>query len=142
MKITAESITPERCDVLLADESIPVLHRALWQLLWETDIRVLDLLSLDVREVDLAGGRIVRTGTSRPAGTAGGVGTAEPVPLGARSLALIAPLIADRTKGPLFGAGNERLRALSWEEAVRGAQEHGQAIHAFRTAGKRYREAV
>ncbi|SOD60907.1 Phage integrase family protein [Streptomyces zhaozhouensis] len=133
MKIMAESITPERCDALLADDSIPVLHRALWQLLWETDIRVLDLLSLDVREVDLAGGRIVRTGTGSTAG---------PVALGARSLALLAPLMADRATGPLFGAGNERLRALSWEEAVRGAQEHGQAIHAFRTAGKRHREGA
>ncbi|WP_147472686.1 site-specific integrase [Streptomyces triticirhizae] len=123
----AETITPERLDALLAEDSHPVLHRALWQLLWETDIRVLDLLSLDVAEVDRAGGRIARAGAPFP------------VALSERALDLLAPLIADRAAGPLFGTGNERLRALSWEEAVRGAREHGVAIHAFRTAGKRHR---
>ncbi|KAB8171103.1 hypothetical protein FH609_000525 [Streptomyces sp. 3MP-14] len=123
----AETITPERLDALLAEDSIPSLHRALWQLLWETDIRVLDLLSLDVAEVDQDGGLIARAGAPFP------------VALSARALDLLAPLIAGRAAGPLFGTGNERLRALSWEEAVRGAREHGLAIHAFRTAGKRHR---
>ncbi|MDT0265583.1 hypothetical protein RM844_04675 [Streptomyces sp. DSM 44915] len=122
----AETITPERLDALLADETIPAVHRALWQLLWETDIRVLDLLSLDVAEVDGEHGQVVRSGTS-------------PVTLGPRALELLAPLLADRAKGPLFGTGTARVRALSWEEAVRGARAQGHAIHGFRTAGKRHR---
>ncbi|UED86178.1 hypothetical protein [Streptomyces profundus] len=126
MTIMAETITPERLDTLLTDESIPLAHRALWRLLWESDIRILDLLSLTVAEVDPDSRQIVRPGPGFP------------VALSERATGLLTPLLDGRSGGPLFLAGQQR-RALSWEEAVRTAKSHGHAIHAFRTGGKQHR---
>ncbi|WP_062204169.1 hypothetical protein [Streptomyces sp. NBRC 109706] len=127
MTIVAETITPERLDALLTDQSIPLVHRALWQLLWESEIRILDLLSLSVAEVDPDSRRIVRPAPGFP------------VELSERATELLTPLLDGRTEGPLFVAGQQRTRALSWEEAVRTAKGHGHAIHAFRTGGKQHR---
>ncbi|MDT0322561.1 hypothetical protein [Streptomyces millisiae] len=114
MTITVENITLTQLEELLADESTPVVHRALWALLWESEVRVHDLLTLDVTEV--------------------GVGE-----FGERAGALLAELIGERTAGPLFAVGE---RALTWEQAVRAAGEREIAIHAFRTGGKAHRRAL
>ncbi|ONK11478.1 hypothetical protein [Streptomyces sp. MP131-18] len=113
----AEFIPLDRFLRLLADESVPVVHRALWALLWESDVRVLDLLALDVS----AEPRI------RPPADGD---------LGGLAAALLGRLAGDRTSGPLFAVGP---RALSWDEAVRTAQAGGVAIHAIRTSGRQHR---
>jgi hypothetical protein len=109
------AVTPGRLDALLADESVPVVHRALWALLWESDVRVLDLLALDVADL--------RSPDRRPAHSA-------------RAAALLDRLADGRAAGPLFAVGD---RALTWEQAVRTAADHGHPIHAFRTGGKHHR---
>ncbi|WP_147437695.1 hypothetical protein [Streptomyces radicis] len=116
----ADSVSFERFERLLDDESIPVVHRALWLLLWQSDVRVLDLLALEVTDVERI--RPVAAGAESE--------------LGERADALLGRLVGDRATGPLFAVGS---RALSWDEAVRVAKEHGHAIHAFRTSGRRHR---
>ncbi|WP_159029767.1 hypothetical protein [Streptomyces marincola] len=116
----AESIPLDRFLRLLADESVPVVHRALWALLWESDVRVLDLLALEVAD------------ESRIRPQAGGA-------LGGQAETLLARLVAGRTSGPLFAVGG---RTLSWDEAVRTAGAAGVPIHAFRTSGRQHRGAL
>lgn len=131
MTLMAETITPERLETLLADDSISTVHRALWLLLWEGDLRVLDLLALDVRDVHLAEREV--TTSSRGNQPAGEVDFSE------RAAGLLGELIGDRDEGPLFAVGG---RALSWESAMQVAQEQGHVIHAFRTGGKRHRQST
>lgn len=114
MTLTADPVTAERLDELLADNSIPVVHRALWLLLWEGEHRVLDLLNLGVSDVRLTD-------------------------FGDRAARLLRELIGDRKSGPLFAVGE---RALAWEQAILVAEEHGHVVHAFRTGGKRHREGL
>ncbi|TDC25480.1 hypothetical protein E1265_06830 [Streptomyces sp. 8K308] len=123
MTITAENITLTQLDKLLGDEATPVVHRALWALLWESEVRVHDLLTLDVADVGVAEGRL-RAGGDQ---------------FGERAGALLAELIGERTAGPVFAVGE---RALTWEEAVRAAGEREIAIHAFRTGGKAHRRTL
>ncbi|WP_052848308.1 hypothetical protein [Streptomyces avicenniae] len=123
MTITADPLTPDRFDALLTDATVPVVHRALWALLWETDIRVLDLLALDVTDA-APDGRRIRPGAP---------------PLGPRAAALLAELVGARESGPLFAVGRAAERLLTWEEAVRVATGRGLAIHTLRATGKAYR---
>lgn len=130
MSTVAENITDERLEELLADESIDPVHRALWLLLWEGDLRVQDLLSLEVGDVRLEERRVRTTGGSVARGEGGEISQ--------RAAALLARLVADRTSGPLFAVGT---RALTWHEAVQAAGEQGCALHAFRSGGRRTRAA-
>ncbi|TDC77028.1 hypothetical protein [Streptomyces hainanensis] len=123
MTITVENITPTQLEELLGDEGTPVVHRALWALLWESEVRVHDLLSLEVTDVGLDE-REMRTVAARFSERAG---------------ALLAELVGDRETGPLFAVGE---RALTWEEAVRAAGDREIAIHAFRTGGKSHRRGL
>ncbi|MDT0342640.1 hypothetical protein [Streptomyces litchfieldiae] len=116
----ADFIPHDRFEALLADESIPVVHRALWLLLWDSEVRVLDLLALDVAD---------EPRVRPPADSAHG----------ARAAELMDALIAGRASGPLFAVGP---RALSWVEAVRVAGEHGHQVHSFRTSGRQHRGRV
>ncbi|MFG2196510.1 hypothetical protein [Streptomyces sp. NPDC048639] len=113
MTLTADTVTAERLEELLADRSIPAVHRTLWLLLWEGELPVLELLSLDVRDVEFD-------------------------TFGERAAELLRELIGDRESGPVFAVGE---RSLTWEEAVQAAHDQGHGIHAFRTGGKRSRRA-
>ncbi|MDT0307799.1 hypothetical protein RM780_12615 [Streptomyces sp. DSM 44917] len=115
--IAADTLTVEAFERLLADESVPVVHRALWLLLWISDKKVLDLLALQVADADA-----VRP----PPGS----------PYAERADALLTALAADRASGPLFANGP---RTLTWDEAVRTAASKGVALHTFRTSGKHHR---
>ncbi len=128
MTLTAGSVTAERFEELIADDSIATVHRALWLLLWEDGLRVLDLLALDVGDVRLDERKVCASSRkNEPAAEAD---------LSERAAALLRELIGDRAAGPLFAVGD---RALSWDEAVQTAQGHGCEVHAFRTDGKRHR---
>jgi hypothetical protein len=113
MTLMAETITLERLEELLADDSISTVHRTLWLLLWEGEVSVLDLLALDVREVN------------------------PEADFSERAAGMLRELIGDRDTGPVFADGR---RALSWERAMQVAREQGHGIHAFRTGGKRHRQ--
>ncbi|GAA2392521.1 hypothetical protein GCM10010420_16370 [Streptomyces glaucosporus] len=128
MTLTDERITPERLDELLADDSIDMAHRTLWLLLWEGELRVLDLLSMEIGDVDLAAGRVTGVcGRAVPEGE--GV-------LSERAVRMLARLVGDRETGPLFATG---ARALSWEQVMQTAGDQGHAIHAFRAGGRLHR---
>ena len=130
MTITDETISADRFEALLADSAIPVVHRALWLMLWETDIRVHDLLALEVPDVDLAARRIRPGAAEEPAG------------LGERATALLTELVGERSSGPLFAVGARAERVLSWEQTVRVAEENGVSAHAFRASGRNHRRAA
>jgi site-specific recombinase XerC len=128
MTLLAEIITLERLEELLADESIDTVHRALWLLLWEGELPVVDLLSLDVCDV-----RLDEAGV----GTVLGKGEQQ-MELSQRAARLVGELAGERETGPLFAVDG---RALTWEQAMLAAQQQGHGIHAFRTGGKRHRQA-
>ena len=132
MSLTADPIiTSARLEELLADESIPVVHRALWLLLWEDGVRVLDLLALDIRDL--------RFDADGAAIAPGGAGPGIRAPLSERATALLREAVGDRASGPVFAVGG---RALSWELVVQTAENQGHPIHAFRTGAKRRRQAA
>jgi hypothetical protein len=128
MTRTSQTITTERLEELLADESIDPVHRALWLLLWEGALPVIALLSLDVCDVILDERKV------RPSSLKSAPGQA--VEVSERAARLLAEVVGGRTAGPLLAEG---FRALSWERAVQVALEHGHGIHAFRTGGKVHR---
>ncbi|PJE97990.1 hypothetical protein CUT44_01705 [Streptomyces carminius] len=128
MTLTDEHITAERLAELLADDSIAMAHRALWLLLWEGDLRMLDLLSLEIQDIDLAGRRVTGVcGREVPEGEGD---------LSERAVEVLGLLIADRPAGPLFAVDG---RALSWEQVMQTADEQGHPVHAFRAGGRRHR---
>ncbi|MDF3289725.1 MULTISPECIES: hypothetical protein [Streptomyces] len=130
MTLLAENITLERLEELLADESIATVHRALWLLLWEGELPVVDLLSLDVCDVQLGG-----AGTDAVLGKDGPAGR---MVLSERAVRLLRELTGEREAGPLFAVDG---RVLTWEQATLAAQQQGHGIHAFRTGGKRHRQS-
>ncbi|GAA2446263.1 hypothetical protein [Streptomyces macrosporus] len=128
MTLTDERITAERLEELLADDSIDMAHRTLWLLLWEGELRVLDLLSLEIGDVDLVAGRVTGVcGRAVPEGEGA---------LSERAVEMLTRLVGDRETGPLFAMG---VRALSWEQVMQIAGEQGHAIHEFRAGGKLHR---
>lgn len=127
----SEAITRDRYLHLIADESLPFAHRALWVLLWEGELRMGDLLSLDVRDVDLE----ARTaGVDFPK-----EGAPSTVPLSPNAALVLRMLIDGRTEGPLFVDAEGRPLAL--EAAARQASAAGVSIHGFRLGGHRQRLA-
>lgn len=128
MTLTDDRITAARLEELLADDSIDLAHRVLWLLLWEGELKVLDLLSLEIGDVDLEQGQV--TGVCGKAVPEGGGNLSE------RATDLLRRLVGARESGPLFAMGQ---RALSWEQVMQTAGEQGHEIHAFRTGGKLHR---
>jgi integrase len=128
MTLTDERITAERLEELLSDDSIGMAHRVLWLLLWEGELRVLDLLSLEIGDVDLEEKRV--TGVCGRAVPEGGGGISE------RAAGLLRRLIGDRKDGPLLAVGS---RALGWEQVMLTAGEQGHAVHEFRAGGRLHR---
>jgi integrase len=125
--MTQLTLTRARLDELLADESVPVAHRALWALLWEGEVRLGDALSLDVRDVEFG------AGTARVEYPKRGSGPVS-VPLGERAAGLLRQAIGERADGPALQVAEQPISRIS---AARRAREVGAGnIHAFRTAGQ------
>lgn len=121
------NLTRERVDELLADESVPVAHRALWALLWEGEVRLGDALSLDVRDVEFG------DGTARVEYPKRGAGPVS-VPLGDRAAGLLRQAIGERADGPALQVAGQPISRTS---AARRAHEVGAgSIHAFRSGGQ------
>ncbi|MEV6565913.1 tyrosine-type recombinase/integrase [Streptomyces kronopolitis] len=129
---TTRELSPERVGELVADAATPVVHRALWAVLWDGELRLADALSADVRDVSFESGTITVDLPLRGRGPVA-------LPMSDRTAALLREAIADRTEGPLLvsDSGNP----LSREAAIRRAQTAGVGIHAFRYSGRLHREA-
>ncbi|MET9222294.1 hypothetical protein ABZX65_26510 [Streptomyces sp. NPDC003300] len=111
---------------LLTDQAVPVAHRALWSLLWDGDVYLDELLSIDVRDVDFEG-RVIKVDYPTRA--------KEPftVRLGERSAALLVAAIGGAEDGPALRIGD---RPISREAAIRQARKAGYSIHGFRLGGQ------
>ncbi|SFF90804.1 Phage integrase family protein [Actinacidiphila alni] len=125
--LTTAAVSPEQFEKLIADKDIPAAHRALWSLLWEGGLKVGDVLSLDVRDVDPEAHTVA---VDSPSHSADG----RLVPLSDATAALTREAVAGRDAGPLIFDGQ---RPLSRELASRAAQEIAHHnIHAFRAGGQ------
>ncbi|MGW3971153.1 hypothetical protein ACWEFD_17875 [Streptomyces ardesiacus] len=118
----------ERYEELVADERLPVKHRALWVLLWERELRFRDALSLDVRDVDLAAGT---AWVEFPVKRSDGPLAAR---LGERAVHLLREVIGERVEGPVFLA--EAGGALAEDAAMEWARSVGVGVHGFRLGGE------
>lgn len=146
--MTIEQVTAERLDELLADEEIPLPHRALWAALWDGGtvtappqgsswragdrgvLRLDVLLELDARAVQTS-----TRGVRVEAQTKGEHGRTTPldVDLEERTDRLLREAGDYRPDGPLLlGADGQR---LTKQEAIEQAQAAGVSIHAFRAGG-------
>lgn len=122
----SEAVSEPQYRRLVADESIPFTHRLLWVLLWEGEMRLDDLLSLDVRDVDLE----ART-ASMESPKAGGPTVA---PFSATAAKMLRKAVDGRLDGPLLVTDSGQ--PLSREVVIRQARDAGVAIHAFRLGGQ------
>lgn len=127
---TAAVLPDERIERLLADDSLPAEHRALWSLLRDGHARIADALSLDVRDVNLDR-RTARIEYPKL--------DSDPhlVPLSGRTVNLLRQVTEGRDAGPLITGG--RGRPLGRETAARFAQTVGASLHAFRPAPEPHR---
>lgn len=126
--LTAEVMPAEQVDRLLADDSIPVAHRALWALLRDGHARVGDILSMDVRDVDPDRG-VAQLDHPKL--------ETDPrlVPISDRTAKLVREAAADRDAGPLIAGDRER--PVTREAAARFARAATNAsIHSFRSQSK------
>jgi integrase len=124
-----DPITRDRYLRLVADESIPFVHRTLWVLLWEGNLRRDDLLSLDVRDVDLNARTVVVEFPKQ--------GAPKAAPFSPTSAVALRMLIDGRTEGPLFVDADGR--PLTQDAVMRQAREVGVGLHGFRLGGQVYR---
>ncbi|MFF0055710.1 tyrosine-type recombinase/integrase [Streptomyces microflavus] len=122
--LTAEVMPAEQVDRLLADDSIPVAHRAMWALMANERLRLGHVLSLDVRDVDLDEGVVdvdhpkLETDPRR-------------IPISDRTAQLVGEAAAGRDAGPLIS--DNRGLPVSREAAARRARTAaGASIHSFR----------
>ncbi|WP_432077858.1 tyrosine-type recombinase/integrase [Streptomyces sp. YPW6] len=122
--LTAEAMPAEQADRLLADDSIPVAHRALWSLLRDGHTRIGDILSMDVRDVDLDAGVAHLSHTKLDTDP-------RRIPISDRTAKLVREATAGRDAGPLIAGDRER--PVTREAAARFARATaGASIHSFR----------
>ncbi|WP_433856676.1 hypothetical protein [Streptomyces kronopolitis] len=122
-------ITVDEYRALIADETIPLVHRALFAMLWESDLRVTEALDLDVRDV-AEGEEAATTDGGRKTGP-------RTVPLPGVSAELVRRAIDGRDEGPLLR--NSRGGALNRSAASWIAHKEGYPLYGFRAGGKRFR---
>ncbi len=127
-----DAVTPEHLQQLLVDESIPAAHRALWALLWDGELRLDDLLSIDVRDIDFTSHTIV---VDHPAKMQ------EPLtaPFSGWAGELLRQAIGGEREGPAL---HQNGRPISHETASRTARRAGVSIHGFRLGAQKQRQAA
>ncbi len=109
-------------DTALADQSVPLAVRTVWQLLSESDVRLDEAVALDVPDVELADRLVVLHDTKE-----GGTFEAE---ITTATAAALAELIGSRLSGPVFTEDARRLRRE--EVAARFRAITGKSVHAIR----------
>ncbi|MEV0442978.1 tyrosine-type recombinase/integrase [Streptomyces spectabilis] len=124
--LATPAMPAEDAQRLMSDESIPAAHRAAWRLMWESELRVGDVLSLDVRDVDLDKREVTRSHPKIE-------GEALIIPISDEAADGLRAVVGRRKEGPLLT--NERGRAMSREHFARITREAGaSSVHAFRRA--------
>jgi integrase len=115
-------VTDLEVDSALADLSVPLAVRAVWQLLSESDVRLDEAVALDVPDVELADRLVVLHDTKEGGTYESGITAA--------TAAVLAELIGSRPSGPVFAVDSGRLRKE--EVAARFREITGKSVHALR----------
>jgi integrase len=115
-------VTDLEVDTALADLTVPLAVRTVWQLLSESDVRLDEAVALDVPDVELTDRLVVLHDTKE-----GGAYEAE---ITATAAAALAELIGSRPSGPVFTVEARRLRKE--EVAARFRAITGKSVHALR----------
>ncbi|MGW0991986.1 hypothetical protein ACWD5V_01430 [Streptomyces sp. NPDC002523] len=123
MDTTNLLVTDLEVDTALANQAVPPAIRAVWQLLWESEVGLDEVLAFDVPDAELDD-RLVVIRHSKE----GGVLEAGVTVSAASALR---ELIGARTEGPLFTVNGQRLTKAAAAAAFRKATG-GHTIHALR----------
>ncbi|MEU8560594.1 hypothetical protein AB0C45_03805 [Streptomyces cyaneofuscatus] len=115
-------------DTALADPTVPLAVRAVWQLLWESDVRPDEVLALDVPDAELDERLIVIRHSKEGDLFETGITTA--------AAGVLRELIGTRTEGPLFTVDGHRLSRAEVADAYRVATG-GRTLHALRFTRQR-----
>ncbi|MGQ4490070.1 hypothetical protein ACN6LM_000499 [Streptomyces sp. SAS_281] len=123
MDTTQLLVTDLEVDSALADPAVPDTVRAVWHLLWESEVTLDEVLALDVPDAELLN-RVVVIRHAKE----GGVFEAG---ISVVASHLLRELIGARTEGPLFTLGERRLTKVRVAAAFRAATG-GRTVHALR----------
>jgi integrase len=123
METTNLLVTNLEVDTALADLAVPAAVRAVWQLLWESEVTVDEVLALDVPDAELDDHLVVVR-------EAKGAGVFE-VGVTPSAVGVLRELVGARTDGPLFQLDGRRLSKARVAAAFRAATG-GRSIHALR----------
>lgn len=123
MDATFLLITDLEVDTALADLSVPLAVRVVWQLLWESEVRPDEVLALDVPDAELDD-RLVVIRDSKE-------GDLFETGITASAAGLLRELIGPRTEGPLFTVDGQRLCRAEVTAAFHAATG-GCTLHALR----------
>ncbi|MEU3973431.1 hypothetical protein [Streptomyces bacillaris] len=127
MDTTHLLITDLEVDTALADLTVPLAVRAVWQLLWESEVRMGEVLECDVPHAELENQLIV-TQCSKG-------GDFYETGITAAASGVLRELIGPRTEGPLFTVDGHRLTRDKVTTAFREATG-GRSVHALRFTRK------
>ncbi|MGD6751934.1 hypothetical protein [Streptomyces sp. BH105] len=128
MDTTYLLVTDLEVDTALADPTVPLAVRAVWQLLWESDVRPEEVLALDVPDAELDD-RLIVIRHSKEGGLF-------ETGITASAAGVLRELIGPRTEGPLFTVGGHRLCRAEVADAF-GAATGGRTLHALRFTRQR-----
>ncbi|MEU6138761.1 hypothetical protein ABZ848_00190 [Streptomyces sp. NPDC047081] len=123
MDTTHLLVTDLEVDTALADQAVPPAIRAVWQLIWESEVGLDEVLAFDVPDAELDDRLVVIRHAKE-----GGVLEAG-VTVSAANV--LRELIGARTEGPLFTVDGRRLTKAAAAAAFRKASG-GRTIHALR----------
>ncbi|MYQ85487.1 MULTISPECIES: tyrosine-type recombinase/integrase [unclassified Streptomyces] len=123
MDTTYLHVSDLEVDTALADSTVSLAIRAVWQLLWESEVRPDEVLALDVPDAELDDRLIVIRHSTE--------GDLFETGITAAAAGVLRELIGTRTEGPLFTVQGHRLTRAEVAEAYRAATG-GRTLHALR----------
>ncbi|MGW2022032.1 hypothetical protein [Streptomyces decoyicus] len=123
MDTTHLLVTDLEVDTALADSAVPLGIRVVWQLLWESDVRLDEVLAFDVPDAELDD-RLVVIRHSKE-------GDLFETGITVSAAGALRELIGTRSEGPLFTVDGRRLSRTEVVVAFRAATG-GRTTHALR----------
>ncbi|MFJ2202711.1 hypothetical protein [Streptomyces violaceusniger] len=121
-------VTDLEVDTALADPAVPLAVRAVWQLLWESEVRPDEVLAFDVPDAELDDRLVVIRHSKEGDFFETGITVA--------AAGVLRELIGTRTEGPLFTVDGRRLNKAEVARAFRAATG-GRSLHALRFTRQR-----
>lgn len=128
MDTTSLLVTDLEVDTALANPAVPAAVRAVWQLLWESEVRLDEVLAFDVPDAELDDRLVVIRHTKEACVYEAGITVS--------AANALRDLIGARTDGPLFTLGGRRLTKAEVATAFREVTG-GRTIHALRFTRQR-----